>query len=367
MSRDIRPLTTDDIPALGRFLAAGFHADPDADFAAPEVLRWKYLRPENSASAGSSASTDEADLPDPDLPRSYIARDEAGRIIGHLGLCRTAFEGKALASAGGRVSTIHIIDWLGSPEHKAVGMSLMRRAHQGVATQFGLGVSQAALVVGERAGYDLRSLVPVYSRVLLPGYWLRAGTLRPWQRGLRLARDAASRLIRPRAVPRVSIGLRRVATFGPEIVPIVESAWEHAILTSRDPSRLNAFLDFPRQSMSGWHLFDDAGRLRGLAVLNVIPKDRGRTRTGKVVDCLLDNVDVNLWHAAVYALTGELKRQGADLAQAYASTPWAAEALRRSGFSSRYSVKFHIRDHQGLIPKGLTFHLTPMEGDYTYT
>ena len=53
-------------------------------------------------------------------------------------------------------ATIHIIDWLGSPEHRAVGMSLMRRAHQGVATQFGLGVSQAALVVGERAGYELQ-------------------------------------------------------------------------------------------------------------------------------------------------------------------------------------------------------------------
>ena len=146
--------------------------------------------------------------------------------------------------------------------------------------------------------------------------------------------------------------LRRVSAFGPEIVPIVESAREHAILTSRDPARLNAFLDFPRQSMSGWHLFDETGRLRGLAVLNVIPKDGGRTRTGKVVDCLLDDVDVDLWHAAFAALTGELTRQGADLAQAYASTPWAVEALRRSGYASRYSVKFHIRDRQGLIPKG---------------
>ena len=36
-------------------------------------------------------------------------------------------------------------------------MSLMRLAHQGAATQFGLGVSQAALVVGERAGYELRA------------------------------------------------------------------------------------------------------------------------------------------------------------------------------------------------------------------
>jgi hypothetical protein len=296
-----------------------------------------------------------------------VARDDAGRIIGHLGLCRTAFEGQPLAAAGGRVPTIHIIDWLGSPEHRAVGMSLMRTAHQGVATQFGLGVSQAALVVGERAGYELRSLVPVYTRVLRAGYWLRTVGLNAAQRGLRLAREVASRGVRPPAAPRSSITLRRVSAFGPEITPIVETMKQHVILTSRDPARLNAMLRFPRQAMSGWHLLDEAGRLRGFAALNVIPKDQGRTRTGKFVDCLLDDLDVAPWHAAVTALTRELSRQGADLAQAYASTPWTAEALGRSGYSARFSVKFHIRDRQGFIPRDAAFHLTPLEGDYAYT
>ena len=62
------------------------------------------------------------------------------------------------------------------------------------------------------------------------------------------------------------------------------------------------------------------GRLRGLGVLNIIPKDGGRTRM-EVVDCLLDTVDVDPWHAAFAALTRELVTQGADLAQAYGSTP----------------------------------------------
>src|SRR5262249_21120069 len=153
--REIRPTAPEDIAELGRFLAAGFHAPPVADFVAPDVLRWKYFA---AAPPGEPAGA--AVPPDPDAALSYIARDGSGRIIGHLGLWRTSFEGQALAAAGGRVGTIHIIDWLGSPEHKAVGMSLMRRAHQSAPTQFGLGVSQAALVVGERAGYELRSLVP---------------------------------------------------------------------------------------------------------------------------------------------------------------------------------------------------------------
>ena len=138
-------------------------------------------------------------------------------------------------------------------------------------------------------------------------------------------------------------------------------------MTSRTPARLNSMLRFPRHMMSGWQLRDAKGRLRGLALLNIIPTDHGQTRTGKVVDCLLDDIDVDHWHAAHFALTTELARQRADMVQAYASTPWTVEALRRSGYKSRFAVKFHIRDRQNLIPREAIFHLTPLEGDYAYT
>jgi hypothetical protein len=118
--------------------------------------------------------------------------------------------------------------------------------------------------------------------------------------------------------------------------------------------------------MSGWHLLDGLCDLRGFALLNVIPKGDG-TRTGKVVDCLLDDDFLPHWNAAFMALSRELEGQGADIIQAYGSTPWAAKGLRHSGFVSRFKVKFHIRDRQGLIPKDAVFHLTPLEGDYAYT
>jgi hypothetical protein len=361
MACSLTPLAPDDLPELSRFLATGFHAPADADFAAIDVLRWKYLETHDSTNdevtcrLGSGA------------PNSYVARDEAGQIIGHLGLCRTAFEGQALASQGGRVPTIHIIDWLGSPNHRAIGISLMRKAHEGPATQFGLGVSQAALVVGERAGYELRSLVPVYASTLRAGYWLRTTGLKPSQRYSHLARDVIQSRIQPPAKPQTMFSAQRVSSFGPEVNPIVEQAKTYAILTCRHSARLNAMLSFPRQAMTGWHLLDHTSRLRGIALLNVIPKDEGRTRTGKIVDCLLDNIDVSLWQAAISTLTHLLKDQGADLALAYASTPWIVEALRQSGFHSRFAVKFHIRDRHALIPRDAMFHLTPLEGDYAYT
>ena len=99
-------------------------------------------------------------------PLSYVALNKSGKIVGHLGLCRTYFRGQGITGPSGRVATMHIIDWLGSPEQRSIGISLMRLSHQGVETQFGLGVSPSALAVGERAGYQLRGLVPVYNRVL---------------------------------------------------------------------------------------------------------------------------------------------------------------------------------------------------------
>ena len=57
MTRELCPLALHDLCDLGRFLIAGFHAAPDADFAAPEVLRWKYLEPRGE---------------DEEVPRSYL-------------------------------------------------------------------------------------------------------------------------------------------------------------------------------------------------------------------------------------------------------------------------------------------------------
>jgi hypothetical protein len=359
MSRYIRPSTQNDLADLSRFLTTGFHTSPDADFAASDVLQWKYLYPLDVITDGENSSAGS--------PLSYLARDDDGRIIGHIGFCRSSFEGRAEAVSDGKVATIHIIDWLGSPDHRAVGMSLMRKAHEGVPTQFGLGVSQSALVVGERAGYELRSLVPVYVRILRVGYWLKTGGLGPFHRTVRTAQAVTQRLHRSDCVPRTTIVLKQVSCFGDEVSPAVQKAKAAVVMTCRDPARLNQFLRFPRQAMSGWHILDGIGRVRGFALLNLVPKDQGRTLMGKIVDCLLDDIDVDLWHAAIRALTRELERRGADIAQAYASTPWTVEALRKSGYNSRYSAKFHIRDRQGLIARDVLFHLTPLEGDYAYT
>ena len=140
--------------------------------------------------------------------------------------------------------------------------------------------------------------------------------------------------------------------FGSEIKPIIERA--KAMRPDRSyPKRLNHLLQFPRQAMSGWHLVAPPNRLRGFAVLKLVPQHGGRVRLGKIVDCLLADTDVPLWHGAILALTQELGRQGADVPQTFASTPWMAEALHRSGFVSRFVLEFNLRDRQKLLSLGI--------------
>jgi len=350
MIREISPLVLEDLSDLGRFLIAGFHAVPDADFAAAEVLRWKYI--------DSRSEDDQA-------PRSYLARDEQGRVIGHVGICRTTFEGNIIPDR--RVATLHMIDWLGSVEHQSVGASLMRKAHQGVPTQFGLGGTEAGRTVIKRGGYTTRNLIPVYQRVLRPAHWLQVPALSFVEKRVRLSRDLVRGRLLPAHPAQVRVELRKVRSFGPEIGPIIQRAQISAILTGRGSHRLNHLLRFPRQAMSGWHLVTPPDRLCGFAVLNLIPQHEGWVRLGKIVDCLLTDTDVQFWHGAILALTQELERQGADVAQTFASTPWMAEALHRSGYTSRFILEFSLRDRQGLLPPGIPFYLMPIEADYAYS
>ena len=344
MNHEIRPLALDDLPDLSRFLTTGFHTPADAPFASVVVLNWKYL----DFSDGST--------------RSWLARDSmTGRIVGHLGICRTHWRGAGLAPEG--VSTLHMIDWLTSEAGRGVGASLMRRAHAEADTQYVLGASAAARRVLDRAAYALLARVPVFQRVLRPGYRLRATAPGPMGRALRAAKDTVGLLTRRSRAPGMAVQLKPVAAFSEKIEPILGAYEEQALFTSREPSRLNALLGCPGGRMTGWHLFV-AGAPRGFALLNIV--SRGRVQEGRIVECLLD-AETDAWHGAINALTIELKRQGADVAIGFASTAWAVAAYHDSGFAQTHSLEFRLRDRAGRLPKGLPWHLSALEADYAYT
>jgi hypothetical protein len=339
MVPEIRPTCPDDLAELSRFLTAGFHVPAEASFAAVDVLRWKYFDPRGSG----------------DTPRSYIALEE-GRISGHIGLCAGSFVGSAVT--GGEVPTLHMIDWLSARRGASIGASLMLRSHRGYPTGFGLGGSNAGRSVGGGGGYRLLHTVPVFRRSLDLGRVLRSGG------PVAAAKGLARALRYRRAAPAMPIELRPVREFGPEVAPILERYQAHTVFTNRRPELLNHLLRYPRGGILGWHLAHE-GHVRGFGLTNVIAS--GINPIGKLIDCVLDEPDAVMWHAAIDALTSELARQGASLAEAFGSTPWTIDALRRSGYYPAHRLEFRLRDKQHLIAPEAVFHLTPLEADYAYT
>jgi hypothetical protein len=350
MAFDVRPLSAADLPELSRFLTEGFGAPAGAAFAAEDVLRWKYFDP-RGVEAGEA-------------PRSYVACDPAiGRIVAHVGICPGRFHGAALAPEG--VSTLHMIDWLGSKAAAGAGAMLMRRVHRSTETQFGFGGSAAGRQVIDRGGYALVGLVPVYQRVLRPSYRLRVPGHGLAGRWLRAAKDTAVRRVHPVRRTRVRVELRPVGSFGDEVQPLLDAYASRALFTTRAADHLNHFLRYPRGGLTGWHLVR-GGRLCGVAVLGLVSQADG-ARVGKIAECLLQDDDPDAWHAAAVALTGELTRQGADVAQAFASTEWSVRAWRAAGFAPLHALEFRLRDRSNRLPRGAPFHLTPLEADYAYT
>lgn len=343
--RQVVPLRLEDVPELGRFLAEGFHAPPGTEFAAPDVLRWKYLEPRGLDGE----------------PRSYLVRHD-GRIIGHVGCAITAW--RVAGEPFTAVSTLHMMDWLGSQEHPGVGASLQRQTHRRAETHYGLGGSARARRLGRASRYEVLGSVPVFQKVLRPGYRLRFGGAGPSRRVLASARDLVRMLRRPGETPAVRIGLRRVETFGSEVDDVLERVEPPLVFTDRQPSLLNALLRYPRPALAGW-LLELEGQVVGFALLAL--KDRGRARVGKVVECFLTGKDPDLWHASFTALAGELSCRGADVALAVGSVPWSSDALVRAGFVHAHDLEFRLRDRARIVPRDQPFHLTFLEADYAYT
>jgi hypothetical protein len=345
MAREIRPTRLDEIEEVARFLVREFHVSPEAAFAAPDVLRWKYF--------------DERG--DRDAPRSLIAHEDAA-LVGHGAMCHGWLH--RAGDATFKASIMHGIDWVSLPSHPSAGAHLMMRGHHYSDMQYALNYNENARRVIERAGYDLITKVPVYLKVLRPTYRMRASGGHPIRALAQMARDIARAGLQPGRRPKVSVTLRPVEHFGEEVDRVLANCQLDVFYTSRQHAWLNHALRYPRSKVSGW-LIEHDGELRGFALLNVVK--RGETRMGKIVDCFLDTGSFDLWHAAIWQLTAELSTQGADLAECFASTPWMVEAVRRSGFYRAQGLNFLLRDRQKRVPAGALFHLTPFEADYAYT
>lgn len=341
--QSITALSEADLPDLRHFLIRGFGvADATSCFDA-NVLRWKYLEKLENVQG----------------PRSLITRHN-GQIVGHIGLCPRQWVVRAHAPA--RVSTVHCMDWLASPEHPSVGLMLMLRGCESADTQYGVGGSAVGQKMLTAVGYEVQGSVGVYSRVLSPAYRLRipGGGIRKY---VGMARDTYRLLTRSRKPPDVATELRRVREFTHEINAVLETGTAPLAFTTREPWLLNYYLQYPLGPITGWTIHAEQ-RLIGFALLNVVTADT--IRTGRIVDCFLASEEGALWHSAIWSILLELKSQSVDLLTCYASTPWLKDALQRGGFYLQRTKKLYVRDKKRLLPNSVPFLVSQLEADYAY-
>jgi hypothetical protein len=338
-------LEPDLIPQLSEFLATGFPQQPVEDFASPEVLRWKYF-----------------DLHDADKgPRSFVALAE-GKIVAHAGYCTTSFQ--RMGQPAFEIPAVSMIDWYSLPSHRPMGALLMLKVFRQARAQYTLGCSAAAAEVILSSGYSIVATVAHYQRVFHTGHFLRSAARNPHWRNVAVQLRDFGRSVRNHGrTPATAIELQRVEMFGPDADSLLANGRLDVVFTTRRASLLNHYLRYPRRTVTGW-LVQQAGQPIGVALLNCWEKCG--VRLGKIVDCSLAVDSGATWHAAIFALTEELRRQGSDVATCYASTPWTSRALSDSGFSPSGSAPFYLRDPGNLVPRTAPFHLTHLEADLAF-
>jgi hypothetical protein len=341
----ITPLRREDIPELSRFLISGFGVPATTSCFSHEVLSWKYFDGPVGPSENSACS--------------LVARS-AGKIIGHIGLCRRQFI--VTGDRAAPVSTLHAIDWLGSPAHPGSGTFLMLQAFATSTTQYAVGGSAQAQPVFPRLGFERKPKLTTFRKVLAPFHRLHTTGQGLFHRWAGTAKDVAS-VWRTRKPPvSRAIELRSATTFTEEIDCLISRSKVRFVTCHRDHLLLNYFLRYPLSGFSGWTIHFGQ-RLIGYAVLKVTL--RGGAVVGKIVDCWLDTEDPSLWQAAVAALIDRLRALSADFVTSYDTTPSLHAALLSNGFAKSGEKNVYVRDKQQSLPQDLPFALSMLEADHS--
>jgi hypothetical protein len=341
--KQITPLRRADIPELSEFLSSGFGDPPKASCFSPEALCWKYF--------------DGPGGPSEDSVRSLIARS-AGKIVGHIGICfrRLVVTGNGATS----VSTMHAIDWLGSAAHPGLGAFLMLEAFAISKTQFAVGGTSQAQALFPRLGFEQKSKVAVFRKVLAPLHRLHTTAQGLFGKWARTAKDVVS-VSRARTLPVTqTVELRSAPTFTEEMDCFLRQSSIHIVTCQRDHLLLNYLLRYPLSGFSGWTIHTSE-RMIGFAVLKITPQ--GRIQLGRIVDCWLDTEDTSYWQAAIAALVDRLCALSADDVTCFATTPSLHDALLRNGFAKSGERTVYVRDKQQLLPRDLPFGLSEFDAD----
>ncbi|CAN5782966.1 hypothetical protein BH18ACI4_BH18ACI4_17730 [soil metagenome] len=327
--------TASDIDDVAAFLITGFNSPPDAVFARPEVLHWKYFEPG----------------PEWDSSRSYVLRQE-NKIKAHCGVwpMNLSFQGE-------RIDCICFLDWLSEKDLPGAGVMLKKKLMR---------LADTSVVVGGSA--DTRAVVPLIGFQHVGDVTTFARVVRPWKQFRSRPREAmgrgAARLLRNTGWSRiagVSIdpqwSIKRVTRFDELPNNIIEGDYPAPI---RDAKYLNYWLGTPAVEMAGFVILV-RNEYHGYFLLS---KVGGQAR---IADIRLRSNSVADWTAA-YQLAALAAAEEPDICETVtiASTPLVREALASSGFRDRGSVPLFLADRKKRLESAPPIFLNMIDGDGAY-
>jgi hypothetical protein len=332
--RGVRPAAPADGPQIAALLAeAGLRPN-----MLLEELHWKYWQ-------------GRADWPG---PRSFVMA-RGGEILAHAGIV----PGRCVW-AGGRVRTIHLIDWAARPDALGAGVALLKQIGRLTDALVSIGGSAQTRQILPHLGFRPFGEATGFVRALNPLRILASGGSPTWKILPRLARSVFWAATAPSAGP----GDRQAHRIGPDEVGAVP--WEFpapprdTAIFERSDILFRYVLTCPMTPVE-LYAWEQRGRPRGYFLLAFAP---GQVR---LADCWVPSDAPNDWRALIQAAVRQaLKDSDAAELVTWASDAVLSRALRECGFHARGAQPIQLLARKDLRIDATTLRVQMLDNDAAY-
>jgi hypothetical protein len=334
MRTTIRPSVPADAADIVELLAAA-GLKPNVE---PEALDWKYWKRREDWTGA----------------RSFVAMRGA-QVLAHA-----AVVPGSCASASGRFTVLHLIDWAARPNAAGVGVSLMKHIGRLADALLAVGGSEQTLQILPHIGFRQCGTAEGYVRVIHPLRFLRGRTAAWWKLPARLVRRSLWHLSSSLKSP-AGWSIRRVAS--DETMTLVE-ALPNAVpgmgVFERSEGLFRYMLQCPIVPMELYAL-ENLNNVLGYFLLAFAP---GQAR---IADCWVATDQPEAWHALMQYATLQASRHG-DVAElvAWSSDAVIARTLVASGFHRRNQQPIFLRSAGGggIIPGRMNVQMLDNDAAY---
>jgi hypothetical protein len=313
-----------------RFLRTVFGVGENHRMFQEDVLRWKCIAPH---------------------PFWEGSRGYALRYKGEIAAFGCVVPCRFLAGPE-TVGSCNVIDWAASKAVPSAGIMLYKHIQELAGTMINIGGTDDARQVLPRIGFQERTEIHHYARVLRP--WRHfAGSSKDWKSPLRLARDHRE-LLRNTGV---SLAVRRVDKLsGPFRDPSVTAQ----IVCARTPESLAYFMACPASAMEAYVME------RGNAVVGYFLLSRV-DRQCRIANLWIRSAERQDWAEgyAAAATAAALDPHTTEVT-AGASLPLETGALEQAGYRRTHSEPVFVRDPNNTLAGRSDLAISFLENDAFY-